>query len=345
MSKETTLERVSWRGVSHPIVQRNSDSLVGVTLGNFDGLHLGHQALFQALDQGLKQLAGLELAGASTKAITKVLFTFYPHPRTVLAKLSGAKLASTAPDSGITDLRSKIALATKFGFSFCISAHFTKEFAELTAECFVERFLVSALNANYVVVGHDWAFGRGREGSLEKLRELGERYNFLVHVVEPVVVDGVRVSTTSLKEALSAGDLPKVRLLLGRPYVVSGRVRQGEKRGSRLGFPTANLEFPKLTLPRDGVYAGWARVGGVQRAAVANLGIRPTFGGGRRVLEVHLLDLQDQPTGVQNVIDIYGHRLEFEFVLRIRDEKKFSGLEELKAQISHDVIQARSLLS
>ena len=335
MGDEITLRRVSWRGFSRPAFERRAGRVVGVTLGNFDGLHLGHQALFRVLQQAISK------RGEGTSE--SILFTFHPHPRAVLAKkqgLANKRGLSSSSDLPITDLRSKVALAREFGFSCCVSAHFTKEFSELSAEEFVERFLVRGLSADIVVVGHDWAFGRDRAGSLEELRTLGQRHGFEVIVVPPVEIDGSRVSTTLLKEALREGKMDLVRGLLGRPYFLTGRVRAGEQRGALLGFPTANLEFPRLLLPKDGVYAGWAHVGEIRFPAVCNLGVRPTFGGGRRVLEIHVLaELGGKAEG-----SLYGRRVDFEFVQRIRDEKKFPGFEELKAQITHDVETARTIL-
>ena len=319
-SQSLVFRRVGAAGFAAPLVASTIDRLVGVTIGNFDGLHLGHQALFAVLHERLRVLSG----SRQKAEVYPVLFTFHPHPRNVLLKLRGASaVTETLP---VSSLRAKVTQAAENGFRLCVSAHFTKAFAALTPEDFAERFIVQGLGAKLVVVGHDWAFGRGRSGSVDVLREIGEKRGFEVVVVPPVEVDGVRVSTTLLREALARGDMKSARALLGRRYSIADRVRHGERRGTQLGFQTANLEPPGVLLPANGVYAGWARVGGAVLPAVANLGVRPTFGEGRRVLEVHLLD------GLQSTtrVDLYGERLELEFEDRIRDERRFSGVVDLK---------------
>jgi riboflavin kinase/FMN adenylyltransferase len=185
-------------------------------------------------------------------------------------------------------------------------------------------------------VGQDFQFGRDRDGDVHALVDLGSRLGFAVDVAPPVVVDGQVVSSTRVRNALLAGDVEDAALLLGRPYAVNGIVEHGDKRGRALGFPTVNLRVaPNRLLPRDGIYAVWARIGEDRVAAAASLGVRPTFGGGERRLEAFLLDWSG---------DLYGDRVRIEFIKRLRDELRFASAGELSAQIAKDVEQTRAVL-
>ena len=213
---------------------------------------------------------------------------------------------------------------------------FTLDFAKLNPEAFVRDFLLAHLDIAHVVVGYNVSFGRQRSGTAETLRAFGSRFGFGVDVVGPVVTagDGEQVSSTRLRELLAAGDVRGATRLLGRPHALRGRVVVGDRRGRTLGFPTANLHLrPGLLLPADGVYAVTAEVGGRPHPGVLNIGVRPTFGGRRRTIEVHLLDFAG---------DLYGHWLVVELVERLRGEVSFSGPDALRAAIAADVARARA---
>lgn len=306
------------------------DSAVGVTIGNFDGFHLGHEALFERLEHRLNVLSRVQ-----NLRPVRVLLTFVPHPRLVLSELPRSEAIERDEFKAITPIRTKVALAESRGFDLVFAVRFTQEFAKLSPEQFIEQYLVSALGAQLVVVGYDWSFGKGREGSAESLQREGQGYGFQVAVVPPMLLEDERVSSRAVRAAIQKGHLPELEKLLGRRFSLIGRVVHGEARGREIGFPTANLRVKGQLLPPDGVYA--VRVAGEtwQRDGVANIGVRPSFGGGERLLEVHLLN---DPSG-----ELYGERIEVSFVQWIRPEAKFEGVEQLRAQIAQDVQTARAI--
>lgn len=291
---------------------------VVLTLGNFDGVHLGHQAiLHRAVEE------------ARARAARTVALTFEPHPIAVLAP-------DRAPPI-LQPLHDRLAMLRELGLDLCVVQRFTRGFAALTPEQFVEEFLVRHLELVHVVVGHNVRFGRNRAGSVQTLQALGARLGFEVDVVGPVEVDGRQVSSTRLREVVQAGDMRQARRLIGRPYTLRGRVVLGERRGRTLGFPTANLHpRPRLLLPPDGVYAVSAAIDGRRVPGVLNIGIRPTFGGARRTVEAHFLDFAG---------DLYRRWLVVEFIERLRGESAFAGPEALKAAIAADVARARRVLA
>jgi riboflavin kinase/FMN adenylyltransferase len=290
-----------------------------VAIGVFDGVHLGHQMLIQRL------LGGARAAGA-----TAVAATFDPLP--------GQALAQDPPRSTLADAPERVALLEQAGAGAVVIFTFDHAFSQQSADAFITR-LVAAGDVRRIVVGADFQFGHGREGAVPTLRALGERHGFAVTVVEQISLGGSVVSSTRIREALRAGDLATAQALLGRPYSVSGTIVRGEQRGRAIGFPTINVAAPddKL-LPRDGIYATWAILGegGGQRfRAASSLGIRPTFGGGPRKLESHILDFEG---------DLYGQQATIVFVERLRDELKFESAEDLARQIAIDVEQSRLAL-
>ncbi len=304
---------------------------VGVTLGNFDGLHLGHLALFETLERELAKRT------EAPKQPLKILVTFSPHPKQVLNRITRREAGQFPEFFKLTALRTKVEFARKHQFSFFYNIRFSISFSMLAPDEFVRLYLVHALQAKLVVVGHDWKFGRGRSGTPEYLRALGEKFGFQVIVVDPVKVGELRVSSSALRESLARGDLTEAEQMLGRPFSVIGRVIHGESRGRTLGFPTANVHLPRQFLPKNGVYAVTAEWSGGRAKGVANIGVRPTFGGGARLLEVHLLD---QPN-----LDLYGERLQVAFVSYLREEEKFSKVEDLKRAIERDILRAREVLT
>ncbi len=290
-----------------------------LTIGNFDGVHLGHQALFKKV---------VELA--NQKAGDKVALTFHPHPMKVLRPENPPKLICT--------LEQKIELIMAAGIEHLICLPFTREFAKTSATEFVEDILCGKIGVEDLVVGYDYACGRGREGNIEFLKNMGRKLGFNVHVISPVRIDGVIVSSTAIREFVKKGDMKMVRKMLGRFYQIRGVVRKGKRRGGPVvGFPTANLSInPEDLCPKPGVYAVQVIHGEKLYNGVVNIGFNPTFGDGRLGAEVHIFNFDK---------DIYGHEIKVNVVERIRDEKRFSGPRELAEQIRKDIEKAKEILS
>jgi len=290
---------------------------VVLTLGNFDGVHRGHQAI-------LARARSVAAGGGQVVALT-----FHPHPLAVLAPQRAPGMVQSLHDRLVT-LRS-------LGVDVAVAQRFTRAFSLLEPDAFVEQVLLRSLDLAHVVVGYNVTFGRNRAGTADTLRALGARHGFVVDTVGPVTVGDVVVSSSAIRRAIAAGDVEHAEALLGRPYALRGRVVTGERRGRTLGFPTANMHRPPLVLtPADGVYAVRALVDGDWRAAVLNVGVRPTFGELRRTVEVHVLDWDG---------DLYGRWLEIEPVTRLRPERRFDGPAALRAAIADDVAHARRVLA
>jgi riboflavin kinase/FMN adenylyltransferase len=288
-----------------------------VTLGNFDGVHRGHQAI-------LGRVADAARAGGGEA----VAITFDPHPIAVLRP-------EAAPPM-ITALRDKIRLIANVGIDVLVVQRFTPAFAAWSAEQFVERFLVERLRAQRVVVGHSVSFGQGRRGDAALLEALGARLGFAAEKIGPVRIEGHDVSSSAVRRAIAAGDMRLAETLLGRPHLLAGRVVRGRQRGAALGFPTANIAVRAGMFPPDGVYAVRARRGDVDIDGVANIGTNPTFGEGPRTFEVYLFDFDD---------DCYGERLTVSLIDRLRGEVAFDSVEALVAQIQRDCDDARACLA
>ena len=293
-----------------------------VAIGNFDGVHRGHRALIETARAHASEL------GAPLGVIT-----FEPHPREVLTPES-------APPR-ITPFRIKAHLLAELGVEDLFALAFSEHLRQKTPEAFVHDVLAGGLGVRHVVIGYDFRFGYKAEGDEALLRELGADYGFGVTVVEPVTWRGEVCSSSRTRAAVASGEVALARDLLGHPFLLEGRVAAGEKRGRGLGYPTANLHPPPrgALVPPAGIYALRAshRRGGapVWRPAVASLGMRPTFDGEDFLIEVHLLD---------GGADLYGSRLCCAFVDRLRDEVRFASVDDLKAQMAQDCIQARDLL-
>ncbi|NJB68024.1 riboflavin kinase/FMN adenylyltransferase [Desulfobaculum xiamenense] len=288
------------------------------TIGNFDGVHKGHQKL---------------IARTRDKALTNrqecVVITFEPHPLRVLAG------KNTPPF--ITLLDQKLELISAMGVELCVVLEFSRCMAALTPDDFVRRYLVDGLNVKELVIGYDYAFGKGRSGNFEVLSELGLKYGFGVERVGPYMHGDAIVSSTRIRDLVRAGNVWDARPLLGRFYTVVGKVEHGANRGGRLlGFPTANLKLVDELCPGMGVYAVWATVGGRTMPAVANIGYNPTFGNEAMSVEVHIMDFE---------ADLYGADLTVRFVQRLRSERKFDGLDQLTEQIAKDISLARTILA
>ncbi len=292
---------------------------VVATIGNFDGVHLGHQALFRET-----------VRRARAKGGQAVAITFDPHPLQVLRPEIPLKLICT--------FEQKVKLIEAAGLDYLLVLEFTPELAQLEAEDFVEEILVRGLGIKELVVGYDYRFGRGRRGDTELLRILGKRFGFEVVVVPPQKVNGLTVSSTLVRELVAEGEMRLVAKLLGRPYQICGRVVPGHGRGKRLlGFPTANLKLNREKLvPKTGVYAVEVTFDGQRYPGVMNLGFNPTFGDRYLSAEVHIFDFEG---------DLYGKEICIALIERLRDEMKFSSPEELAAQIAKDCEMARKILS
>jgi riboflavin kinase/FMN adenylyltransferase len=289
-----------------------------VTVGNFDGVHRGHQALVSAAVARARETGGLA-----------TVLTFDPHPARVLDP-------ARAP-AALTTLAQKEEILGDLGMDVLAVLPFDASVAALSPEAFARTVLQGTLGARDVVIGESFRFGRGREGDARGLVALGQRLGFSVHALPAVLERGSPVSSSRVRDELVGGDVSAARSLLGRPYFVDAVVVRGDGRGRAIGVPTANLEPENEILPAQGVYAGRCRIaGGRGHAAVVNLGHRPTFGGGQVTLEAHLIDFEG---------DIYGARVRLEFHGRLRGEQRFDSASALVARIRQDVAEARALVS
>ncbi len=288
-----------------------------LALGVFDGVHLGHQAVIARAVESAQREGGL--AG---------LLTFDPHPIHVIAP-------AKAPAALLETLDHKACIVAGLGAELFIPLHFDMEMAAMEASEFIGK--LTAAPVKTIAVGEDWRFGHNRGGDVNFLRNEAETRGFRLEAVPPVMFDGDRISSTRIRQAIHDGNLAEAARMLGRPYVVSGKVVRGDQLGRTIGFPTANIATGKVQLPPNGVWA--VRVSdsiGNLRPGVANLGIRPTVGGGKRLLEVHLFDF----TG-----ELYDHLLDVRFEKFLRPEMKFDNVETLRNQIGRDAEAARGYLS
>ncbi|MBE7555291.1 MAG: bifunctional riboflavin kinase/FAD synthetase [Anaerolineales bacterium] len=291
-----------------------------LTIGTFDGLHRGHQALIKQLQQSAKE-----------RQAQAAVIAFHPRPKTVLAPHLPHNDYLTTPGE-------RIALFEELGLDILILIPFTLEFSQTTAADFM-KLLVDRLNLIELWAGHDFALGKNREGNLEKLRALGHELNYHVCEFTPILINDKVVSSTQIRDLLRAGEVRQATEFLGRYPSLNSEIVQGANRGHTIGFPTANFAVPpERLLPANGVYATFVKLPGEtqRRASVTNVGIRPSFEGTERTVEAYIFDFDQM---------IYGQRLTLEFVERLRPEKKFNGINELVAQIRHDAEQARELLA
>jgi riboflavin kinase / FMN adenylyltransferase len=290
------------------------DAPLHLALGVFDGVHIGHQAVIARAVEAAARAGGL--AG---------MLTFDPHPIRVIAPRK-------APTALLATLEHKAAIVSELGVRLFVPLRFDMAFAEMEAADFIERLFAAPVRT--IAVGEDWRFGRNRGGDVPFLTGEAEKRGFRLEAVPPVMIDGDRVSSTRIRQAIRDGNLDDAARMLGRPYSVSGHVVSGDQLGRELGFPTANLPTGDVQLPPEGVWA--VRVSddaGKAWNGVANLGTRPTVGGGKRLFEVHLLDFSG---------DLYGRYLDVRFEKYLRAERKFESLETLRAQIAKDAEAAIS---
>jgi riboflavin kinase/FMN adenylyltransferase len=294
-----------------------SASRTVVTLGNFDGVHLGHQALIRhAVEEG-KRLG-----------VPSVVLTFEPHPLKLLAPARAPKLILLHKD--------KMRLFQSFGVDIVVIQNFDESFAALEAPDFVRSFLVERLRSKKLWVGRDLRFGKGRKGTVENLVQWGTRYDFEVGTVEPIVVDQERVSSSRIRQLVEEGRVEEATPLMGRYHFVSGKVVSGHRRGRELGFPTANIASRNEVLPQDGIYATLLQIGAESLSSVSSVGVNPTFGPAARTIESYILNFDRS---------IYGESVRLSFVKRIREEKKFDSVEQLISQMRGDVTAAQSIFN
>ncbi len=288
-----------------------------VTLGNFDGVHLGHQAIFDLLKESAKKNNG-----------TSVAFTFAPHPLRVIAPERAPKLLTTYKD--------KIKLIEACGIDLILCANFTKEFAEISAEDFAKNFLCKILGAREIFIGANYLFGKGRKGTPALLRELGMECGFKVIVLDEITEHNTIISSSRIRKLIAKGHVDEAAKLLGRKYSVEGIVVEGAKRGKKLlNTPTANLLTANELLPKDGVYAVTVELNKKIYKGASNIGINPTFSDKKFSFETHLLDFDGE---------LPGKTLKVNFIKRIRDEIKFPDAKSLAVQLKKDITDIRTAL-
>jgi len=289
-----------------------------LTLGVFDGLHLGHQAIMETVARRAKA------ADCTATAIT-----FDPHPRAVLHPETAPPLLQT--------LDQRLANFKILGIDQAIVINFTKEFASQDAEVFLKRIVHERLQAKEIYLGHGFAFGKGRSGNIDLLRKMSRDLGFVADEVPEVRLRGIRISSSRIRQLLKDGKVNLARRMLGRPYGIEGVIIRGDHRGHTIGFPTANLKPQNRVVPKFGVYATATLIDGVWKRGVTNVGVRPTFeSDSGPSIETHIFDFEG---------NLYGSVLRVRFLHRIRNEKKFSGVEELTAQIERDAAKARRYFS
>lgn len=288
-----------------------------LTLGNFDGIHLGHQALLERVVRDAKARSGCS-----------VVLTFEPHPLKILAPERAPRLILTHKD--------KMGLLQSFGVDVAMIQTFDAAFANVEAEEFVRDTLVKKIGIHKIWIGKDLRFGKGRMGRVEDLARWGAEIGFEVGIIDPIVLDDHRVSSSRIRKLIERGDVHEARMYLGRRHFISGRVAAGHRRGRHLGFPTANIVSRTEVLPLDGIYATLLQVGERQWPCVTSIGLNPTFGEGPRTIESYIFDFAG---------DLYDQSVKLFFVQRIREEKKFASTDLLIEQIKEDVLSAQEILS
>lgn len=305
-----------FRDISEIIKDENT----AVTIGTFDGLHIGHQNILNVLNNKAKQ-----------NNCRTFVVTFEPHPRLVLSKENGIKI--------LTPINEKIKVFENSGVENLLIVNFTKEFSRQTSVEFIENLIIDKIGAKEIVIGYDHKFGKDRGGDESTFRRLADKHNFELTVVSAKTINDEIVSSTKIRHALINGDLDKVNSYLNRNYFIFGKVVKGAGRGKTLGFPTANIQLfdEKKLIPKTGVYAVRCLIAGKTVFGVMNIGVRPTFENlDEPVIEVHLFDFNK---------DIYGESIELELLKRIRDEKKYSSKEELVNQIEKDKKHAVEIIN
>lgn len=284
-----------------------------VALGNFDGVHRGHQAVIANA-----------IAIAKKQGKPSAVMTFEPHPRAVLFP--------DTPPFRIFSFRQKVEKIRTMGVGFLFVVHFTPSFSKLTGEDFIQMVLMKHLGVSHLVIGHDFIFGHKRSGNATLLEVYEEKAAFALTHVKPVTEEKLTFSSTQIRERLRQGDIAGARSMLGHAYTIEGRVVRGENRGKSLGYPTANIRLKNLLTPALGIYIGQVRIDQTWHQAAVSIGLNPTFGGTKPVLEAYLLNFKD---------DLYGKRITVRIHQFLRPEQKFDTIENLKVQIAHDCEEVR----
>ncbi len=287
-----------------------------VTLGNFDGAHLGHRKIFELLKLEARKDQG-----------TPLVITFFPHPLKIINPEKAPRL--------ISSFEERLLLIKSCGIEYVACIPFTKDFAAWSPERFVQEILINKLGVKKVLVGEDFRFGKGRKAGLNFLRQSGKAHGFHVHRIAPVQINDQEVSSTRIRQAIQKGQVLKASKMLDRPYRINGSVVHGEKRGRTIGFPTANLDTNAELIPANGVYAVKATIEDIKFSGVANLGVKPTFSGKQFTIEINIFNFDN---------DIYGKSLQVDFIERIREERPFPNVQALIQQIQQDCNKAREIL-
>ncbi len=313
------MEKIKTKLFRYPSVIHENQN-IAACLGNFDGIHLGHKALLEKICKFAKE----------NKKFKTMLVSFYPHPALVLGKAK--KLPS------ITSVRQMCKILSEINIDYFYLIHFTNDFSKITADEFIEDILIDKLKIKHIVVGEDARVGAEGKGDASFILEKFHNASLSAEVAKYIDLNHTRISSRLVREAVEAGDFKKAKQMTGRHFSLNGRVIEGQKAGRTIGFPTANLKVRKNCLiPKDGVYATRTVLEGEIYNSVSNIGFRPTLNGTARSIESYLLDYKGA--------EFYNAKIELEFVERIRDELKFSSIENLKAQIEKDVKNAKGLLT
>lgn len=289
-----------------------------VTIGTFDGVHIGHQKIIKRL-----------ITVSKEKQLDSVLLTFFPHPRMVLQKQLDIKLINT--------LEERKAILSNMGLDHLVIKEFTQEFSRLSAYDYVKNILVDELKAKYIIIGYDHRFGKNRSANIETLKEYGKEFGFEVEEISVQDIENVAVSSTKIRKALASGDIKTTNRYLGYNFCLSGTVIKGKQLGSKLGFPTANIapqESYKL-IPKKGVYIVKSKIDNKTIYGMLNIGTNPTVDGTSKSIEVHFFDFNQ---------DLYGKTITVEFIDWLRNEHKFDSLEQLKIQLEKDKIKAQKII-
>lgn len=288
-----------------------------LTLGNFDGVHIGHQAIFEYIVKRSQDRNG-----------TSIVYTFEPHPLKILSP-------GRCPPM-LTVFHKKMELIQRSGVDMVICADFTRQFADQRPRDFAKEILYGKIGVKEVFVGYNYKFGRGKEGTIDYLKKMGREFGFGVNVIDPVKRNGCIVSSTKIRELIGAGDVYNASLMLGRSYSIKGKIVKGFKKGTVIGYPTANIETIHELIPHTGVYAVTVlRRNKEHYRGIANVGFNPTFNRDRLSVEVHIFDLHE---------DMYDEELDVSFIKRIREEVEFASPERLIEQIKKDIASARDIL-
>jgi len=285
-----------------------------LTIGNFDGVHLGHQKILKKAIQRARVLDGVS-----------VVYTFHPHPLKIVRP--------EAEPQSITTFEEKVRLIAGLGIDFLVCENFTRQFAEQPPEEFIKNIIVDRIHPREIIIGHDYAFGKNRKGSIQLLQKMGEIFHFKVQVIDNITIKNIPVRSTTVRRLISLGKVSLAAKLLGRPYSLSGRVVHGKQR--HIGFPTANLSPGKNLIPKNGVYAIRAQTPHGVFKGIANVGNNPTFDNDRLTIEAHLFDFNE---------NLYGKDITVAFIKRVRPEKKFSEVPSLVKQIERDITTAKIFL-